>query len=283
LTYSSAFTGTAAEVFASHTANCLGFTNLFVGMARELDVRAYYLDVDDVEHYAKEGDLVIEAGHVTGGVGSGENQRVLDFTVAPVAHYHEIHELPDLRAIALYYSNRGAEELRTGHPKQALDWLRTAVRIAPDFSRGWTNLGVALRRDGDLTGAEAAYTKAIELAPASAAAYTNLAGLLRANGRTAEADEVVAATTHLTGRDPFSYLTLGDLALAGGRLEMARRYYERANSLNKSAETCAALGELDLASGQRHSAERWLARARKLDPANPRVRRLEGRLERVAG
>jgi Flp pilus assembly protein TadD len=278
LQYAPGFTGTAREVFATHKANCLGFTNLFVGMARELDVPAYFLDVGDVESFAKEGDLVIEAGHVTAGVGSGATQRVLDFTVSPIAHYRLISRLADLNAVALYYSNRGAEVLRSGHPDEALHWLQTAVKIDPAFARGWVNLGVALRRSGDMKGAEAAYTKAIELAPTSMAPYTNLAGLLRASGRTAEADRVLASTSHLDGKDPFSYLTLGDLALASGRLDAARRYYERAHSLSKNADTCAALGEIELAAGSRHGAERWLERARKLDPGNERVRKLARRL-----
>jgi Flp pilus assembly protein TadD len=278
LKYSGGFTGTAAEVYASHEANCLGFTNLFVGLARELEVPAFYLNVDDLEHFSKEGDLVIEAGHVTGGFGTGDQLQVLDFTMAPVAHYRDVHSLTDTRAVALYYSNRGAETLRAGHPESSLWWLRMAVKIAPDFSGAWINLGVALRRAGDIAGAEAAYEKAIELAPSSSAAYANLAGLLRSIGRGTDADRVLSLTANVSGRDPYSYLTLGDVALSAGRLDMARSYYERANGLGKNAETLAALGELALAEGQRKSAEHWLSRARKADSSNSRVRRLAGRL-----
>jgi Flp pilus assembly protein TadD len=275
LAYAPGFTGTAREVFESRHANCLGFTNLFVGLAREMDVPAFYLDVDDVERFSKEGDLVIEAGHVTGGFGNGTQLRVLDFAAAPIAHYRKVRELADLSAIALYYSNRGAELLRAGHPPEALDWLRTAVRLDPNFSRGWINLGVALRRTGDLKGAEAAYGRAIELEPGVASAYANLAALLRASGRTEEGDRVLALTSHLSGRDPFSYLILGDLSLARGHLEEARRYYQRAHRLDRNAETCAALGEIELASGGVRAARRWLEKARKIDPQNDRVRRLE--------
>jgi len=79
LTYEAHFTGTAAEAFARHHANCLAFTNLFVGMAREVGVAVFYLDVDDIQKFEKEGDLVVVSGHISAGYGNGRDTRILDF------------------------------------------------------------------------------------------------------------------------------------------------------------------------------------------------------------
>src|SRR5262249_45728338 len=156
LTYEGHFTGTAAEAFASHHANCLAFTNLFVGMARELGVAVFYLDVDDIQKFERDGDLVVVSGHVSAGFGTGRDLRILDFSAAPAATYRSIRPISDDTAIALYYSNRGGELLRAGQQTAALGWLRTAVALDPDLARAWINYGVALRRTGDLPGAQAA-------------------------------------------------------------------------------------------------------------------------------
>ena len=46
LQYTWGYTGTAIDVFEQQRANCLAFTNLFVGMARELGVEVFFLGVE---------------------------------------------------------------------------------------------------------------------------------------------------------------------------------------------------------------------------------------------
>lgn len=279
LEYRAGTTETAQGVFASHHANCLGFTNLFVGMGREVGVPVFYLDVDDLEKYEKEGDLVVESGHISAGYDRGGAPRVLEFARAASTGYRRVHPISDLTAIALFYSNRGAELLRGGRQAEALGWLRDAVILDPELARAWVNLGVARRRNGDLAGAEAAYRKSLELDPGASAAYRNLAALLRYRGQTREADELVGLMSRLDSRNPYNYLALGDLALAHKRLDEARRFYRTARRLGADgAETCAALGELSLAAGDRRAAKSWLRKASARDAANERVKRLAAHL-----
>jgi Flp pilus assembly protein TadD len=275
LEYKAGTTATAQEVFASHSANCLAFTSLFVGMARELDVDAFFLDVGDIEKYEREGNLVVESGHITAGFGAGSQLRILEFTPIGKPSYRQLHKISDLTAIALYYSNRGAELLRTGKEREALDWLRKAVVVDPEMARGWINYGVALRRTAEPAAAEAAYRKALEVDPSAVAAYQNLAALLFANGRSREGEELMALASKLDNRNPFNYLALGDVALGHGRTEEARRFYRKAQRLEGAeAESAAALGQLALAAGNRGEARRWLRKAAARDSGNERVQRL---------
>lgn len=277
--YEARFTGTAEEVFQNRRANCLAFTSLFVGLAREVGVPVVYLDVDDIEKFEKEGDLVVVSGHVSAGFNTGHSLKILDFALAPPTEYRRVHPISDLTAIALFHSNRGAEALRTGRNEEALDWLRKAVAIDPDLGRGWVNYGVALRRAGDVKGAEAAYRKALEADPNAASAYQNLAALLRLQGQGKEADDLLSVSVRLGSRNPFIYLTLGDLSFAHGRMEEARRFYRKALKLyRQSAEPYAAMGMLSLASGDAGDAERWLRRALAIDQENQRVQQLARRL-----
>ncbi|MFL6258387.1 MAG: tetratricopeptide repeat protein [Thermoanaerobaculia bacterium] len=280
LSYEGGSTNTAREAFANRKANCLGFTSLFVGLARELGIPAFYLGVDDVERFEREGDLLVISGHVSAGFGLGGGKiKILEFTNAPKADYRHIRRLGDLTAIALYHSNHGAELLRAGRMNESLPWLRKAVEIDPELGDGWIDLGVGLRRAGDLTGAEAAYRRALEVNPQGAAAYQNLAVLLRLRGQAKEADDLLVLSTRASGQSPFSYLALGDLSLSHGRLDEARRFYRRAMWLNRDdPEPYAALGLAALASGDRREAAKWLRKASARDKGNERVRRLESGL-----
>jgi tetratricopeptide (TPR) repeat protein len=277
LSYEAGVTTTAREVFASHHANCLAFTSLFVGLAREIGVPVFYLEIGDVERFEREGNLVIESGHVTAGYGSGTLLRILDFTPAAKTNYRQYRRLSDLTAIALFYSNRGAELLKEGRAPEAVGWLRTATRVDPDLARGWVNYGVALRRTGDRQAAEAAYRRALEADPTAVAAYQNLAALLFASGRSAEGDELMALSGRLDIHNPFNFLALGDVAVAHGRIDEAKRFYHRALRLEGAgAEAAAALGEVALAGGDRREAKRWLRKAGS--STDPRVQRLAARL-----
>ncbi|HKI02682.1 MAG TPA: tetratricopeptide repeat protein [Thermoanaerobaculia bacterium] len=280
LQYEAGRTLTASEAFEKRRANCLAFTSLFVGMARELGVPAHYLDVDDVERFEKDGDLLVVSGHVSAGYDiGGARVKILDFSPNRDLTYRRVHRISDLRAVALFYANQGAESLRAGHSGEALTWLRKAVQIDPEFGGGWVNLGVALRREGSLEEAEAAYRRALEADPQTSSAYSNLAAILRSRGEHAEAERLLAIATNVDRRNPFSYLALGDLSLAKGRLEEARRFYRRALRLHREdVEAYAALGLVAFEAGQSGEARKWLRKAESMDRLNERVRKLGDRL-----
>ena len=284
LEYESHYTATAAQVFATRKANCLAFTNLFVGLAREVGVPVFFLDVDDVERYEKEGDLVVVSGHVSAGYGVGPTLKVLDFAAAPRANHRVVRQIPDLTAVALYYSNRGGELLRLGKHAEALPWLQIAVKLDPELSRAWVNLGVARRRGNDLDGAEEAYRTALETDPGAVSAYQNLALLLRLRGRLDEADELMTLSQKVVSRNPFNFLNLGDLSLSHGRLEEARRFYRKALRLHReSADPYAAMGLWAVAAGDLEEARRWHRKAAERDESDgeeacERLRLLEARL-----
>jgi tetratricopeptide (TPR) repeat protein len=277
--YEPRYTATAQEVFETRRANCLAFTSLFVGMAREIGVPAFFLDVDDVERFEKEGDLVVVSGHVSAGYGEGQQLKILDFSAAPEPGYRRVRRISDMTAIALFHSNRGGELLRTGKQDEALPWLQKAVAIDPELPGAWINYGVALRRSGDLVRAEEAYRKALEIDPQAVSAYQNLAALLRHQGKRREAEDLLSLSGTLGSRNPFIYLSLGDLSLAHGRIDEARRFYKRAMRLYRdNAEPYAAMGIAALASGDAGEAHRWMRKAVAIDQENQRVKLLVARL-----
>lgn len=282
LEYQGDYSVTAREVFRTGRANCLSFTNIFVGLARELGVGAYFVEVKDLQGFAKEGDLIIVSGHVTAGYGDAGDQTLLDFTLGQAKEYRQVRVISDLTAIALYYSNHGARLLRDGDNARALEWLKTAVKLDPELPGSWVNYGVALRRIGDRAGAEASYRKALEIDPSTLSAYQNLAALLRLDGKESEALDLLAMVDRRDNRNPWSFLDLGDLNLRHGRLSEAERFYQKALRLSSDdPEAYSALGLLSLEQGDTAAARRWLRKAERQErPQGARTAALQQRLAR---
>jgi len=275
LDYERGSTATAQEVWSTGRANCLSFTHLFIGLARELDLDVYYLRVSDLSRYERQGDLAVASEHVVAAFGPPNRRHILDFSDRPVIEYRDTLMISDRTAVALYYSNLGANLLREGRNDEALSSLELATRIDPELVDGWVNRGVALRRAGRVHEAERSYRRALEVDPRAVIAYNNLASLLDQVGRHDEASKLLALTDRADNRNPFSYLALGDLALAQGRLDEAGRFYRRAlRLLPDQPEPMAAMGMAALAEGDRREAERWLRRARKAGGEDARVERL---------
>lgn len=274
LVYTWGFTGTARQVFDTGEANCLAFTNLFLAMARELDVPVFFLAVE-TETYRRAGDFVVISDHIAVGHGDGPEVEMFDFSPREGGELRQVRRISDLTALAMFHSNRGAEALQAGDLVEALDFSRMAVKLQPELASAWVNLGVARRRIGDADGAETAYRRALETDPLTYAAYQNLTSLLSFQGRHDEAQEFSRALRQAPSRNPFTYISLGDISLRSGRMAEARRFYRRAVHLDRNeAESYAALGQLALARGDRDTARRMLRKAKRIDRDNVRTVRL---------
>jgi len=280
--YEVGFTGTAEEVFASRVANCLGFTQMFVAMSRELGVPAYYLAVDRLTNFERRSDLIIVSDHVTAAFDQGPNRRILEFSIGPDYDYRAARRMDDLSALALYYSNRGAELVQKQRIDEAVAQLEIAVRLAPGLAQAWTNLGVARRRQGDLDGAEACYRRAIEIDRNQMSAYHNMVGLYRVRGLHDPAGQILDLLDKRKNRNPFIYLELGDLSRKRAQDSEAGRFYRRAVRLGRvHAETHAAYGLWHLEAGDVREARKLLERAERRDPSEARTAALRARLAEI--
>ena len=279
LEYESGFTGTAQDVFETRKYNCLSFSHLFLAMAREIGVDAHYLNVDRIQRFRRSGDVVLVSGHVTVGFGIGPNRRVLEYRVGPPADYKTATPISDLTAMALFYTNRGAELIQQGRYEEAVEWLVIGTRLDPALPGTWLNLGVARRRSGDLDGAEKSYLKSIALDDTFFPAYRNLASLYQLRGKGEVAAELFAVLDRRGNRNPYAFLALGDQSLESGRTAEAEQYYRRALRLSTDrADAQAALGNLALEKGRLEQAQQWLEEARASNPESERVEELEERI-----
>ena len=174
-------TVTAAEAFERRRVNCVAFAHLAVALAREADLDAFFVLVDDGVRLRKRGDLRVVEKHLAAAFGNGRRVSVLDLGGWRVAG-GQAHRVSDRTARAIFYSNQGAERLLAGAPEEASAWLRAAVHLDPGLAQAWVNLGVAERRAGRRHLAALAYQQALTLEPKLEPARDNLA-VLRGMGR----------------------------------------------------------------------------------------------------
>jgi tetratricopeptide (TPR) repeat protein len=189
LVYVEDTTRTARETLMKKKGNCFSLASVYIGLARKVGLKAYYLDIsgwhEEVRH---EEDVIVRRGHLTAVIETETGRSALDFglRLGPF-RLHRI--MDDKEATAHFYNNRGYELIHqaTKENKQ-VDWIaaadnfRLATLVKPDFVRAWNNLGVAFARMGNIREASVCYQQAIQLNSDFISPYTNL-GILHLNNQ----------------------------------------------------------------------------------------------------
>jgi Flp pilus assembly protein TadD len=138
-----------------------------------------------------------------------------------------------------------AEVEEPGDIKQALDSWSHAVALAPANAELRLGYGEALRKSGDLAGAERELRKAVELEPASSDALAALANFYMRGKRLAEAEETLRRLLSAAPQNQSGHLQLGRVLSAEEKYAEAVAELQRA--LDLRADDWDALRELAFA------------------------------------
>jgi hypothetical protein len=102
-------TRTAAETFRDRRGNCISFTNMFIAMARYLDIDAYYEEVDIPPDWSLSGQSFLLSEHVNVLLELKNNEtRIVDFNMYDFKLGYDRKVISDKRARAHYFNNLGA-------------------------------------------------------------------------------------------------------------------------------------------------------------------------------
>ncbi len=101
--------------------------------------------------------------------------------------------------IPSYFSHLGLALRDEGKLDEAIAAYRQAIRIKPDYADAYSNLGAALLEQGKLDDAIAAFRQAIRIKPDYVQAFSNLGNALRNQGKP---DEAIAAYRQAIGISP---------------------------------------------------------------------------------
>ena len=268
---------TAKSVFREGRGNCLAYTNLFVGMSRAVGLEAIYVDVTTIEQVTKEAEVIVNSGHITGGIKDGPDLIVVDFTANPEREYAGEKIIDDFEAISNFYNNQGflygyfAEALadQGGFDPLAreIEMYELALSIRPNFNRARNNLGVAYKRRGRVNAAIEQYQLALDIEPDFTEARANLASAYYSQGETDQAIEEFRIAARNDRSNAYVVYHLGVLHYHEGKYGQAADYFRQAISRDRRmADARFFLGETLLKLGDEDKAIREYERAIEIDP-----------------
>lgn len=128
----------------------------------------------------------------------------------------------------------GLEAARKGQKERATELLRQAVATDPRYAPALNNLGVHLRLQGDLEGAEAAFRQALQADSFDFYSRFNLAALLYDTGRYHEAAPMAEQALLADPISPAAEALLGRSLLALGHGQRALEHLQRAQSRSQN-------------------------------------------------
>ncbi|MGB5661229.1 MAG: tetratricopeptide repeat protein [Thermoanaerobaculia bacterium] len=273
LQYSLSPTRDAIGTYQARSGNCLSFVNLFVGMAREVRLNPFYVEVTDFQRWNYRDGVVVSQGHIVAGMSVDGNLSTFDFLPYRAKTYRDFEPIDDLTAIAHYYNNIGAEALLDDDLEKALDALTLAVDLDPDFNKALNNLGVYYLRTGRAGDAVSLFREALARDPADVALMTNLARALQTRGEVQEASELLAQLDEVGQTSPFFFIYRAEMALGDGDTAKALEYMRQALRRDSEVpEVHVGLVKVYLALGEMGKARHHLERALVLDATNQEAR-----------
>ena len=228
LHYANDHTKTSIETFETRNGNCLSFTNMFVAMARYLGLDAGFQEVVNFPSWDRQDNVVVLNLHMNALVRLQGRRYVVDFNPFEDRKDRTSRAVPDHRAKAQYYNNRGAEFFRNGDTEQALVYFKKALSIDPDLSFAWSNLGVAYSKSQLWEESEKAYLLALKSNRQEYTAMTNLAKLYQRLGREKEAHRYLKKVSAFRNLNPYYHFSLGEQAYHDSRFEDAVKHFRRA-------------------------------------------------------
>lgn len=271
-------TRTVRRTFHERQGNCLSFTMLFVTLARAAGLRATYQTVEVPPSWVYDGQVVI-ASHVNTIVRTGRNgeETIVDFNLRSYDDARRSRRIDDSYALALFYTNLGAEAMLAGEYAAALLYLREAASVHSDVAGLWVNLGVLYSRHGRHRHAESAYLRALAVDRDEPSALANLALLYDTLGEAELAAEYRERVQSYRARNPYYHYSVAARAFEQADYSHALASLRKALRLKRDEPEFYELrGSVQAALGKSREAARNFARAREYEEVE--TQRLQSRM-----
>jgi tetratricopeptide (TPR) repeat protein len=258
----------ADEAFRVGRGNCLTFSSMFIAMARDLGLRAWYQEVIVPPEWSAVNETLLVGKHVNAVVSEWGSRYVIDVSRRKKTALEETRRMSDEEALAQYYNNLGAEALLAKELPTAHAYFRKALEARPGLAYVWSNLGVVFRRNGQTADAIFSYQAAIEQDPSHEVALNNLHTLYTEEGDLEAAAAIEQRVQRNRRNNPYYLHHLAEIA------SEERRWSDAIELLNKAIRLESneyrfhfALAQAQYFSGNPEIARASLERARELAPA----------------
>lgn len=263
-------TRTASETFTAARGNCLSFTNLFIAMARHLEIHAEYQEVDIPPDWSLAGESFFFSQHVNVLVDLGVGmQRVVDFNIYDFQPTYERRTISDARGRAHYFSNIGVEHMMNGNNMLAYANFRQALKEDSRFSPAWINMGILHRREKYPNYAETSYKQALEIYQFNLIAMSNMANLYEEEGKSEWAEQYKDRVRLHRMSNPYYRYAQANTAFIDGDYRTAIENLKYAINMIDDEDRFYFLLSLSyLMSGDKEESTRWMKKAEEVAKQN---------------
>jgi Flp pilus assembly protein TadD len=225
-------------------------------------------------------DHVVLSSHINTVIRDIRREYYVDFNLMEFDQNYPRRIVSDAHALALFYSNVGAEALIEEDYERSFVYFREAIRTDPDNAAPWVNLGLLYVHHDLYAEAEAAYLHALERDPRNGSALTNLAALYQAVGDEASVAIYRARIERYQQRNPYYHYARAQRAYEEGRFTDTLALLGKATRLERTDHQFYSLmGQAYLELAQRDDAERSFRKARDLALIDEQRRMYESKLE----
>jgi len=257
----------ADQAFQARQGNCLTFSNMFIAMAREAGLSAWYQEVKIPTKWTAVKDTVLVSKHVNAVVQSGSKTYTVDVSRRKPEPFEVSRRLSDAEAAAQFYNNLGADALIVEDLARAYAFFRKALETYPGESYIWSNLGVVFKRNLQIDAALLAYQTALQYDPNEMVALNNTYAIYEEAGNAAAAEDMRRRVEKNRQKNPYFLLYQAETAKEELRWADAINLLNRAIRMDgKEYRFYYSLAQSQYYSGKMAVAQVNLERAIELAP-----------------
>jgi Flp pilus assembly protein TadD len=208
---------TAEQAFLSESANCVGYANLYIALARHYGLSAKYRLIKKYPQWnrqgGKSGPMMSLAIHLNSVIDMTHNRKlVVDLLPRITRQVGHPEIISDEQAKALFYNNLGVDQFFDGNYADAYGLLVKAISLESKMDMLWVNLGTLFRHNGQINDAETAFKMAIDINPNSYTAMNNLAVLYQRSEDWSQFAIYLNKTRAHREKNPYYHLQLAKIA-----------------------------------------------------------------------
>jgi Flp pilus assembly protein TadD len=226
--YDPMVTLTADEAFRLRKGNCIAYAAMYIAMAREAGIPAWFQEVNVPPQWSSVNDTLLVGKHVNVMVLDRTRDYTVDVSSRARETLEESRRMSDSEALAQYYNNLSVNALVFGNLPVAYAYVRKALELDPRKVYLLSNLGIILKRNGQIEEAVRVFQMALQYDPDEPVPLNNLYTIYEARGDTLAAEEMRKQVERHRRRNPY-YLHY----LAESLME-ERRYHEAIDLLEKA-------------------------------------------------
>ena len=226
--YDPMVTLTADEAFRLQKGNCIAYSAMYIAMARKSGIPAWFQEVNVPPQWSSVNDTLLVGKHINVMVLDRTKDYTVDVSSRARETLEETRRLSDSEALAQYYNNLSVNALIFGNLPVAYAYVRKALELDPQKVYLLSNLGIILKRNGQIEDAIQVFENALQYDPDELVPLNNLYTIYEARGDTVAAEDMRKRVERHRSRNPYYLHYLAETLMA------ERRYHEAIDLLQRA-------------------------------------------------